>query len=126
MFFVPDEREQATTMTVSIKKEVSICNGCDAKAKKPRLPRGWKRHQGETLCKQCWNKRYVLKAIAFPVAGPVGISWEEFRKILDQCWADSTGLANWTVNELLKADTPRHPNDEKIGKHPHPYLYPGA
>lgn len=94
--------------------------------KKERLPPGWKRKEEAIYCKGCWRSRYKLRAITFPVAGPVDASWEELRAALSTAWAQSTGLSNWATTELAKADVTRKPGDAKMPAVPKVYLYPEA
>lgn len=91
----------------------------------PRLPKGWKRHNN-VYCSKCWKKRFILRAVTIPVAGPVGRDWSELREALALCWQQSTGLANWTVTELAKADIVRSPEDERLPAMKNLYLYPQA
>jgi hypothetical protein len=87
----------------------------------------WKRHPDDTIyCGTCWRKRYMLRAITIPIAGPVGRTWPELRKALALCWAQSTSLANWTVHQLAKHDIVRLPSMEKLPSSPKVYLYPEA
>lgn len=109
------------------------CNFCDrehatkiTKAGNERLPRGWKRHCERIYCGNCWGERFVLRAVTFPVVGPVGNTWEEFRDALRECWQQSTRLVNWTMTELYKRDVRRAPGDAKMPSMPSCYLYPEA
>lgn len=102
----------------------SIC-GVEKDAK-GRLPKGWKRKEGQSICKKDWNDLYVLRAITFPVVGPVGEDWKTLREALNQAWADCTRLSNWTVSELAKNDIVRMPDMEKLPPFKGPYLYPQA
>jgi hypothetical protein len=109
------------------------CDLCSAEVEtKPdkrgslRLPKGWKQFNGQTICKGCWNKAYVLRAVTFPVASPLGMEWKEFREQLAIAWANTTALSNWTFREMAKADVVRTPKMEKLPKAPSVYLYPGA
>lgn len=109
------------------------CNECgEQRTTKPtakgaaRLPKGWKRHNDCVYCPACWKKRYILRAVTIPVAGPVGRDWPELREALTRCWAQSTSLANWAVTELAKADVVRSPNDQQMPAMPYLYLYPQA
>jgi hypothetical protein len=110
-----------------------LCTSCPTtketkptKAGNDRLPKGWHRLADETLCADCWAKRYILRAVTFPINGPVGRDWKELRAALASCWADSTGLANWCMTELAKSDVTRIPTDEKMPPMPRVYLYPEA
>src|SRR4029450_6481657 len=95
-----------------------------------RLPRGWHRVGEASYCAGCWGKRYVLRAITMPVAGPMGdgdgMDWVELRKRLAEAWQQSTGMGNWAVTELAKADVVRNPGMEKLKPMEGVYLYPGA
>jgi hypothetical protein len=91
-----------------------------------RLPAKWKRHHDRVYCPSCWRKHFVLRAVTFPVAGPVRRDWTELRAALTRCWEQSSSLANWAVTQLAKADVVRGPGDEKLPPMPHVYLYPEA
>lgn len=105
----------------------NTCEKCGKKAKGKRLPPGWKR-TGKTFatCRDCWRQAYLLRAVTFPVASPVGATWDELRAALDASWANSTGLANWAVTELAKRDVVRGPGDGKLPAMRPVYLYPEA
>lgn len=94
----------------------------------PRLPQGWHRHpeSDDPLCAKCWKAGYILRAVTFPIAGPVGIDWAELRQILARCWAQSTRLATWAVGQLRMADVVRAPDMAKLPPMPRVYLYPAA
>jgi hypothetical protein len=121
-------------VTAHIEKQVAIhCSVCGmARKTKPtangllRLPTGWHRWSDKPFCANCWLKKYALRTVTFPVTGPVGREWKDLRIALAACWAQSTGLANWCVTELAKADVVRMPNDSKIPAMPRVYLYPEA
>ena len=89
----------------------------------PRLPRGWKRSSDGTFCGDCWGKRYVLRAVTFPVVGPEGSTWPELREALARAWVASTSLANWALTELYRNDVVRLPGQEKMPTMPTVYLY---
>ncbi len=98
-----------------------------------RLPRGWKRRPApdaeaaDVLCDACWARGFVLRTATLPIAGPVGRDWPELRAALDACWSSATGLANWAVMELAKADVVRVPEmGERMPPMPRVYLYPEA
>lgn len=106
------------------------CDTCrshrEAKASKNgvRLPMGWKRHQGKTWCDKCWRSAYRLRAVTFPVVGPLDAEWSDLRAALSLAWGDSTRLANWIMRELYARDVRREPGVEKMPKRPRTYLYP--
>jgi hypothetical protein len=99
---------------------------CGRKAKKSRLPSGWKRHQNTVYCDRCWRERYLLRTISVPVAAVEDISWEELRKQLKIVWAETTRISNWMTTELYVRDIRREPGMEKLPPMQHVYLYPEA
>src|SRR5579864_8435978 len=104
------------------------CADCQAPRSKPekRLPRGWKR-LGETVyCDGCWRKRYLLRAVIIPVAGPVDGSWDQLREGLRKMWRMTTQASNWMVTELFTHDAKRAPGDAKMPPMARQYLYPEA
>ena len=111
-----------------------ICCRCsteqEAKATKSgreRLPRGWKRLADQAFCEACWKDSYILRAITFPVVGPINPKqWPEFRESLQHCWTQSTGLANWITSELYASDCNRTPEMKKLPPMRSVYLYPQA
>lgn len=92
----------------------------------PRLPAGWKRHEDCVYCKKCWRDRFVLRAVTFPVVGPIPHDWDRLREALTRAWKQSTELANWTLTALAKADVVRTADMKKLPAMPHVYLYPEA
>lgn len=108
------------------------CTGCAAsvqanrtKADNARLPRGWKRVGGETLCGPCVKARFRVLAVELPVMDVVGEgqTWEAFAATVADCWEHSTALANWSVDTLHANDVRRKPADTKLAKMPNVYLY---
>jgi hypothetical protein len=104
------------------------CRGCNATRTKPekRLPRGWKRLAEEPFCETCWRKRYLLRAIAIPVASPLDQDWDQLRAALRAMWRLTTQASNWMVTELFTRDVKRQPGDEKMPPMARQYLYPEA
>ena len=107
------------------------CSGCHAvKQVKPtarglaRVPKGWHRLGDETFCAACWGQRYMLRAVTFPVVGPIDGTWPELRAALRTVWAETTAAANWMVTELAKADVERTPAETRMPAMPRSYLYP--
>jgi hypothetical protein len=99
----------------------------DAKATKAgneRLPRGWKRHNGQASCAKCWSERFILRAVTIPVAGPVDAEWPALRDSLREAWGQAGAVANWVVSELYARDARRTPDVAKLPKMPTSYLYP--
>lgn len=96
------------------------------KSGEPALPHGWKRRptDGAAVCGDCWRRRYILRAVTFSVAGPVGRTWAELRPVLKTCFTASTTVANAVVLELAKTDCARTAGMAKLPAHPRPYLYP--
>jgi hypothetical protein len=88
-----------------------------------RVPVGWKR-QGETVyCGDCWRKRYILRAVALPVASPVGCTWEELRGDLKAMWRLTTAACNRIMTECYARDV-RRGAEAKMPPMPRVYLYP--
>ena len=91
------------------------------------MPPGWHRDPaGNSLCGECWNSRYILRAVTIPISGPIDGTWPELRESLKTVWRAATRLCNWAVTELAKADVVRMPTMDKLPKPPKTYLYPGA
>ena len=95
------------------------------RGKRARLPRGWKRVGEQTLCPACKSKAYVLRAVTFPVVGPVGIDWPSLRVMLRDSWSETTACANFLMTELYSRDCRRN-GQEKLPKWEVPYLYPAT
>lgn len=103
------------------------CAACQDHRKSKIRPPGWKVAPDQRLyCQKCWAKRYILRAVTIPVAGPVDGTWQELRESLRTCFRATTRLSNWAVSELAKADVVRTTEMERLPKMPHVYLYPGA
>lgn len=104
------------------------CLFCATESKNDkRTPHGWHRDPaGNPVCEKCWDSRYVLRAVTFPVVGPVGKTWDEFRPVLNAAWSASTSLSNWLMTELYARDVRRQPGMEKLPPMLGIYLYPEA
>jgi len=94
----------------------------------PRLPTGWHRHpkDGALLCARCWHQSFILRAVTFPIAGPVGASWPQLRETLETCWAGSTALSNWAVTEYRLRDVTRRAGMDRLPRMEPIYVYPKA
>lgn len=105
-----------------------ICAVCgkqnDTKAN--RLPRAWKRRQGEVYCAKCWGERFVLRAVTIPIVGPVGEQWSKLREALGAAWSQTTELSNWLLTESYANDVRRDSKMSKLPPMPATYLYPQA
>jgi len=102
------------------------CTYCSATGKHPtRLPRGWKRSGDNLACPKCWAERYILRAVAIPIVGPVDGTWKELRDDLRDAWADATALSNWLMTEYYVRDV-RRSGQVKLPPQPKTYLYPEA
>jgi len=101
------------------------CNGCQAEktTKGERVPNGWHRLNEDLFCRNCWSERYILRAVTFPVVGPVDGEWVDLRGDLASAWAASTALANWAATELVKNDVIRQAGQKKCPSMPPIYLY---
>jgi hypothetical protein len=104
------------------------CSGCAKKieTKTSRLPKSWKRKDEQTYCPVCWRERYVLRAVAMPVASPLDCSWEELNKLLREAWASTTQCSNWAMTEMYTRDTRRTDDQAKMPPMARQYLYPDA
>ena len=91
-----------------------------------RIPAGWKYLEGRWWCAACTRERFVLRAVALPVSGPVDGSWAELRDALHTAFAETTRCANWLVTELYARDAKREPADARLRAMPRVYLYPEA
>lgn len=107
---------------------MTTCNKCltESAVKPSRLPRGWKRRNGEVWCGQCWRASWSLRAITFRLASPSDGAWAEFRASIREAWATLTQLANWVTTECYIRDVRRQPGQDKIPPMPMVYLYPEA
>jgi hypothetical protein len=59
------------------------------------------------------------------VVGPVDMSWDALRTLLQEQWITMTRLANWTTTECYVRDVRRNGSD-KMPAWQAPYLYPEA
>ena len=126
-------------MTIAtIKKTICCCSMCQVEKEtkpgkiEPKLPRGWKRWQDNTICSQCWKKQYVLRSVYLPIASPItkGISreervecWKILRDKLKVAWRQSTEASRWALKQLLANDIIRTKEDKKLPPMPPIYLY---
>lgn len=51
----------------------------------------------------------VIRAAELPVNRCLDMPWADFCKIVHACWAQSTALANWAVQQLARNDVVRTP-----------------
>ncbi|HYT08977.1 MAG TPA: hypothetical protein VEL77_15135 [Rugosimonospora sp.] len=83
----------------------------------PRTPMGWHKHDKDAesvvYCPDCWAKRYLLRAVAMPIASPYGCTWEELRNDLKLMWRETTRASNWLMTELYTRDC-RRAGEEKM------------
>ena len=91
-----------------------------------RLPKGWKVLAERMLCPACLHRQFVLRATVVPVVGPIGMTWPEFRRLLQQVWGDATMCANWLMTECYTRDHRRMPASTMLPPMPRLYLYPAA
>ena len=105
-----------------------VCAGCQEirTQLRNRLPRGWKRLGDQTFCETCWQRRYLLRSIAVPIASPLDQDWQSFRRTLREMWQLTTQASNWMVTELYSHDVRRSPDVEKMPPMERRYLYPKA
>lgn len=108
-----------------------ICAHCSVRRKaKPakdggaKLPLGWKRRDGESICGECWRKAYILRALTFPIAEPLLGSWKELDSALREMWAQTTAASNWIITQCYVRDVRRKDEYAKLPAMPPLYLYP--
>lgn len=112
---------ETATPTEADKKKWT-CSGCTKEVEGgERAPRGWRGvpgQEGQLLCPSCNTGKFVVRAVAFPVAGPVAVekvrggpevpegfcTWEGLRSQLRPAFEESTRLVNWVVQQLRSAD----------------------
>lgn len=109
------------------------CAGCATRRERPatarggwRVPAGWKRLQERFWCPACKRERFMLRAIALPIAGPVDATWPELREALNTAFGETTRCANWLVTQFYARDRQREPGDTRLPAMPRVYLYPEA
>lgn len=91
-----------------------------------KLPLGWKRKNEDPVCRECWNKAYLLRALTFPVAEPLSGTWKELEADLKAMWVQSTAASNWMMTECYARDVRRAGGETKMPPMPRLYLYPEA
>ncbi len=93
---------------------IFTCVSCGSAktTKSDRLPMNWKRRGEETFCRVCWCQRYVLRAIAMPVASPLNCDWKTLREAVKGMWRASTQASNWLMTELYARDVRRNGEDK--------------
>jgi hypothetical protein len=110
------------------------CAGCQKQTSvKPtakgsaRLPTGWKRLDDATVyCRDCWTKRYYLRAVTMSVAEPLDATWPELRDALKSMWRATTRCSNWMMTQFYTRDVQRDDTMAKLPPMPQLYLYPEA
>jgi hypothetical protein len=109
-----------------VRRLPSFARAADGAKRRRRIPAGWKRLEGQWRCGACTRERFVLRAVALPVSGPVDATWAELREALHTAFAETTRCANWLVTELYARDAKREPADARLRAMPRVYLYPEA
>jgi hypothetical protein len=107
------------------------CSSCNKtvemkSTKRIAPPSGWKRDDAGVFCRDCWQKRAVLRAVVLPIVEIMDGTWEEFRAAVKAAFRLTTQAANWMMTELYSHDVRRAPSDEKMPKMQRQYLYPAA
>src|SRR5690606_14798269 len=72
----------------------------------------------QTLCPQCFGDLYATIAVTLPIVG-TREAWES----LSPAWQETTALANWSLDQLMAAETPRDPSMDRLPDKPAVYLY---
>jgi hypothetical protein len=120
----------ATAVVIGTDIQCSVC-GKKRKAKPSstgdfKLPVGWKREDNKPLCRECWKKKYLLRALTFQVASPESGTWKELDADLKVMWAQTTSASNWMMTQCYVADAHRDGTMDKLPAFPKVYLYPEA
>lgn len=94
-----------------------LCGSCQSeRGEGDRLPTGWKRLGGAVHCEKCWRERYALRAVTIPIVSPVGMDWQELRKLLRESFDMVTQAANYCLRNLAANDRGIDPMTGKVGK----------
>jgi len=81
------------------------CSSCQSERDAgDRLPMGWKRLGDAVHCDKCWRERYALRAVTLPIVSPIGMDWQELRKMLRESFQMATHAANWALRQLAAHD----------------------
>lgn len=78
----------------------------------PKLPRGWKRLNGQTLSPQAMKQQYVARSMRLPIASVTLESapddreggWKAFREAIHSAWGDATRYANLCLSHFAAKD----------------------
>jgi len=91
----------------------------------PRLPRGWKRHNGLVASPAAWKEHYVMRAVSIPLQDVADAEWRDFARAIHGCWKETTRLSNFLVTRTFAIDMIESPEvDGRLQAMPHIYLYP--
>lgn len=119
------------TIEAPIARTVYTCHSCgtNGNGKRTRsgsfgIPSAWKQRDEKVFCKSCWKTAYRLRAITLPVAEPIGMSWDELRAHVRECFTQATTLANACVLTMMRAEPLVPYGETKLPKSPTVYLYP--
>lgn len=108
-------------------KQHVTCSECgEPREIAKRLPSGWKRKGDDLFCKRCWESKFVLRAVAIPIAQSLDLTWEELSSTLHTMFQQTTCLSNWMITQLALLDVKRAPDQPKLAPMPRTYLYPQA
>lgn len=114
-------------------ESIAVCAECGverksqpSKRKQSRLPIGWKRFEGRIFCSKCWQEKFNIRALIFPVAEPLSGTWKELESDLRRMWAQTTAAANWMMTQCYARDVRRTPDIDRMPSMTRLYLYPEA
>jgi hypothetical protein len=125
---MPDEAVSSST-------QEEVCTRCKKRRKtKPskagglKLPVGWKRERetGAVVCRDCWNRRYLLRTLTFAIASPGEGTWKDLDADLKAMWEQTTAASNWMMTQCYVRDIHRSDAYDKMPPMRPLYLYPEA
>ena len=116
---MPEQIETVCDECRTMRKTARTAKGLE------RLPKGWHRIETDgrpevdaafvrTYCEKCWNKKYVLRAVAIPVATALDATWPELWQEVRAAWKLTTQASNWMITELAKRDITRTSDMAKL------------
>lgn len=83
---------------------------CFCPTSKPDVLRGWTELPNGWACPSCFDERYYITVVRLPISKTLdGYTREQLSENLKTVWEQTTFAANYVINQLAKADSPRKP-----------------
>lgn len=60
----------------------------------------------------------IIRAAEIPVARPLSMDWPALETLLHDCWEQSTYLANWCIQKIIRAEAIRTPEMKSFKEFP--------